>query len=86
MTIRAQNELLRFDHALNTKSLPNLKYLDNVRISDPFQNKVNVDYGSFQENVQRVVSILRNNIKQWSFVESQLLEPNVNVAMVSFIT
>jgi hypothetical protein len=32
-------------------------------------------------NINRVVSILQNNIKQWSFVEAQLLEPNVNLGM-----
>lgn len=34
-------------------------------------------------NIHRVITILHENIKQWSFVESQLLEPNVNLAMVS---
>jgi hypothetical protein len=32
-------------------------------------------------SVDRVVDILRANVQQWSFVESQLLEPNVNLAM-----
>ena len=32
-------------------------------------------------SVQRVVTILHGNIKQWSFIESQLLEPNVNLGM-----
>eukprot|EP01040_Poterioochromonas_malhamensis_P004172 gene4173-4465_t len=32
-------------------------------------------------NIQRVISILQGNIKQWSFIEAQLLEPNVNLAM-----
>jgi hypothetical protein len=34
-------------------------------------------------NMQRVVAILQSNIKQWSFIEAQLLEPNVNLGMVS---
>jgi len=34
-------------------------------------------------NVQRVMSVLDGNIKQWSFIEAQLLEPNVNLGMVS---
>lgn len=34
-------------------------------------------------NVDKVVDILRSNVEQWSFVESQLLEPAVNLAMVS---
>jgi hypothetical protein len=29
-----------------------------------------------------VIGILQGNIKQWSFIESQLLEPNVNLGMV----
>lgn len=36
-----------------------------------------------QRNIQRVVAILQSNIKQWSFIEAQLLEPNVNLGMVS---
>jgi len=32
-------------------------------------------------SVERVVSILRGNVKQWHFIESQLLEPNVNLHM-----
>jgi len=38
-----------------------------------------------QGNIQKVIGILQNNIKQWSFIESQLLEPNVNLGMVSVI-
>ena len=34
-------------------------------------------------NVQRVMAVLDGNIKQWSFIEAQLLEPNVNLGMVS---
>jgi hypothetical protein len=34
-------------------------------------------------NVQRVMTVLDGNIKQWSFIEAQLLEPNVNLGMVS---
>ena len=36
-------------------------------------------------NVQRVLSVLDGNIKQWSFIEAQLLEPNVNLGMVFFL-
>ena len=32
-------------------------------------------------NILRVIEVLENNIKQWSFIESQLLEPNVNLGM-----
>lgn len=32
-------------------------------------------------NIQKVINILQTNIKQWSFIESQLLEPNVNLGM-----
>lgn len=32
-----------------------------------------------------MVAILQGNIKQWSFIEAQLLEPNVNLGMVSFL-
>ena len=32
-------------------------------------------------SVERVVEVLRSNARQWSFVESQLMEPNVNLAM-----
>ena len=38
---------------------------------------------SDEGSVQRVISILHGNIKQWGFIESQLLEPNVNLAMVN---
>lgn len=38
---------------------------------------------TLQGNINRVVTILQNNIKQWSFIEAQLLEPNVNLGMVS---
>ena len=33
-------------------------------------------------NVQRITTVLDGNIKQWSFIEAQLLEPNVNLGMV----
>ncbi len=33
------------------------------------------------QSVSRVVSILESNIQQWGFIESQLLEPNVNLGM-----
>lgn len=36
-------------------------------------------------NVQRVMAVLDGNIKQWSFIEAQLLEPNVNLGMVTFL-
>ena len=36
--------------------------------------------------MQRIIAVLENNIKQWSFIESQLLEPNVNIGMVNFNT
>eukprot|EP01035_Chromulina_nebulosa_P022428 gene22428-29042_t len=32
-------------------------------------------------NIQKVIDVLQNNIKQWSFIESQLLEPNANLGM-----
>jgi hypothetical protein len=35
-----------------------------------------------ESNINRMISILSSNVKQWSFIESQLLEPNVNLAMV----
>lgn len=35
-----------------------------------------------QGNIQKVINILENNIKQWSFIESQLLEPNVDLETV----
>ncbi len=38
-----------------------------------------------QGNIQKVIGILQGNIKQWSFIESQLLEPNVNLGMVRAI-
>ena len=34
-----------------------------------------------EANVQRVMAVLDSNIKQWSFIEAQLLEPNVNLGM-----
>jgi hypothetical protein len=37
---------------------------------------------SLQGNIQGVVNLLQNHIKQWSFIEAQLLEPNVNLGMV----
>ena len=38
---------------------------------------------SFDEgSVNRVIDVLRSNVFRWSFVESQLLEPNVDLAMV----
>lgn len=42
-------------------------------------------YFIVQGNINRVVTILQNNIKQWSFIEAQLLEPNVNLGMVRLI-
>ena len=33
------------------------------------------------DGVQKVVTILQGNIQQWNFIESQLLEPNVNLGM-----
>eukprot|EP01038_Epipyxis_sp_PR26KG_P013959 gene13959-18723_t len=53
----------------------------------PFEDNSNgIAAASFKDslddgNIQRVVTILQNNIKQWSFIESQLLEPNVNLGM-----
>jgi len=40
-------------------------------------------FSSLQGNMQGVVNLLQNHIKQWSFIEAQLLEPNVNLGMVS---
>lgn len=34
-----------------------------------------------QNNIQGVVNLLQSHIKQWSFIEAQLLEPNVNLGM-----
>jgi hypothetical protein len=33
-------------------------------------------------SVDRIVDVLRSNARQWSFVESQLMEPTVNLHMV----
>mmetsp|Transcript_3673 Transcript_3673/g.3275 ORF Transcript_3673/g.3275 Transcript_3673/m.3275 type:complete len:1282 (-) Transcript_3673:161-4006(-) len=38
-----------------------------------------------ESNMNRVITMLQNHIKQWSFIESQLLEPNVNLAMPEII-
>lgn len=67
---KAQNDLFRIDSN------------NPLRGIFPFQDggsnlKETLDDG----NIQRVISILQNNIKQWSFIESQLLEPNVNLGM-----
>jgi hypothetical protein len=35
-----------------------------------------------QHHVKKIINVLEGNIKQWSFIESQLLEPNVNLGMV----
>ena len=71
---RAQtNDLFRFDaNYPGARSLfPSVMFNNNIK-------DLLVDEGS----IQRVVTILQSNIKQWSFVESQLLEPNVNLGMV----
>lgn len=69
---RAQvNDFFRFDTNYPSRSL--FPFANDGRFKDLL-----VDEGS----IQRVVSILQSNIKQWSFVESQLLEPNVNLGMV----
>lgn len=68
----AQNEFYRFDQFDQSYTLRNLFSFDG----SIFPKDV-VDDGS----VQRVVTILQTNIKQWNFIESQLLEPNVNLQM-----
>lgn len=35
------------------------------------------------EAVLRMLQVLRQNVRQWSFVETQLMEPRVNLAMVA---
>ena len=65
------NDFFRFDTNYPSRSLfPSV----DGRV---FNIKDLVDDGS----IQRVVTILQSNIKQWSFIESQLLEPNVNLGM-----
>lgn len=48
-----------------------------------------MDGNSFSEfdetNVHRAIEILKTNVMQWSFIESQLLEPNVDLSMVRLI-
>lgn len=66
---RAQNEFSRFD---SNYPLRHLFPFDGTILPKDI-----IDDGS----VQRVVSVLQSNIKQWSFIESQLLEPNVNLGM-----
>ena len=34
-----------------------------------------------EANVQQVMAVLKSNIEQWSFIEAQILEPNVNLGM-----
>ena len=36
---------------------------------------------SDEKSISHVVSILESNVEQWGFIESQLLEPNVNLGM-----
>jgi hypothetical protein len=71
---RAQvNDFFRFDTNYPSRSLFPFANDGRINIKDLL-----VDEGS----IQRVVTILQSNIKQWSFIESQLLEPNVNLGMV----
>lgn len=67
--ITPQNEFYRFDQSYPLRHL--FSFDGSIFPKDV------IDDGS----VQRVVSILRSNIKQWNFIESQLLEPNINLGM-----
>lgn len=70
----------RFDHDLIQPLLQTgqVFHFDNSYLPNPTDM-------TNEGNVKRVLSILNGNIKQWSFIESQLLEPNVNLGMVSCI-
>lgn len=69
---RAQNEFFKID---GNHPLRGIFPFDGA--NSPSNLKESFDDG----NIQKVINILQNNIKQWSFIESQLLEPNVNLGM-----
>ena len=93
---RAQKEFIKFENSLKQMfpfeeagNLPNLKDLGDVSENIIFKTTAffsltHLFAADFeQKSVERVVAILQNNVKQWSFVETQLLEPNINMGMVS---
>ncbi len=52
--------------------------IDNNLFSNP--SDIYID-----EYAQKIIFALDSNINQWSFIESQSMEPNVNIGMVIFI-
>jgi hypothetical protein len=61
------------EFSINENSLS----LRNLFLDDTLFPNAEID----DDSIKRVIEILKSNIKQWNFIESQLLEPNVNLDM-----
>lgn len=79
---KAQDEFFRLDGwGIGDSFQSSLSRLSNLM---SFDHRMGGDITD-DIDIHKMVHSLQNHIKQWSFIEAQLLEPNVNLDMVSYI-